>query len=120
MMHLKIIGLALAAAVVAVLPAHADTKEIYDYYCAQCHGITGQGDGVNITKAFPVKPRSFANAKEMEQLTDAELRNAILKGGPGVGKSPYMPPWDKTLNEADVEALIGYLRKLCSCTGKSG
>ena len=29
-----------------------------------------------------------------------------------------MPPWGKTLSDEQVDALIGYLRKLCACEGK--
>jgi len=31
-----------------------------------------------------------------------------------------MPPWGKTLTDAEIEALVGYLRQLCNCTGKTG
>jgi len=30
-----------------------------------------------------------------------------------------MPPWGKTLNDEEVDALVQHLRKLCSCTGKA-
>jgi mono/diheme cytochrome c family protein len=112
---------ALALAVVASGPARAvDAEKVFKFYCAQCHGLTGKGDGPNVTKDFPVSPRNFTNATEMNKLSDADMKNVILDGGPAASKSPMMPPWSKTLTEAQVDALIGHLRKLCACKGKEG
>lgn len=98
----------------------ADTETVFKFYCAQCHGLTGKGDGPNVTKDFPVSPRNFTNADEMNKLTNADLKNVILDGGPSVSKSPMMPPWGKTLTEEDVDGLVKYLRVLCACEGKQG
>jgi len=100
--------------------AAADTEKVFKFYCAQCHGLGGKGDGPNVTKDFPVSPRNFTNAKEMDKLTDADLKNVILDGGPAVSKSPMMPPWGKTLSGAQVDGLVKHLRKLCACKGKQG
>lgn len=98
--------------------ARADEGEkIFRFYCAQCHGLAGKGDGPNLTEDFPVIPRDFTSADEMSTLSDANLKNVILDGGPAVGRSPMMPPWGKTLDEAEVDALIDYLRVLCGCEG---
>lgn len=100
--------------------ALADAAETFKFYCAQCHGLTGKGDGPNVTKNFPVSPRDFTNAKEMNKLSDADLKNVILDGGPSASKSPMMPPWGKTISEEDIDGLIVYLRGLCNCKGKQG
>lgn len=112
---------ALALVVIAVGPAQAvEVEKVFKFYCAQCHGLGGKGDGPNVTKDFPVSPRDFTNAKEMNKLTDADIKNVILDGGPAASKSPMMPPWSKTITEADADALVLYLRKLCACKGKDG
>lgn len=97
----------------------ADGEQLYKFYCAQCHGLQGKGDGPNVTKDFPVDPRNFTKADEMNKLSDADIRNVILDGGPVADKSPMMPPWGKTLAKDDVDALIKHLRSLCKCKGKS-
>jgi len=115
--------LTILAAVVAsfCLPAAAaEVEQVFKFYCAQCHGLGGKGDGPNVSKDFPVSPRNFTSAEEMNKLTDADLKNVILDGGPSVSKSEMMPPWGKTLSEADVDALIRHLRVLCACKGKQG
>ena len=111
------LGLVLGASVSA---GAADTEQVFKFYCAQCHGLTGKGDGPNVTKDFPVSPRNFTNAAEMNKLSDADIKNVILDGGPSMSKSPMMPPWGKTLSEAEVDGLIKHLRVLCACKGKGG
>ena len=96
-----------------------DVEQTFNFYCAQCHGLEGKGNGPNVGKEFPVDPRNFTKADEMEKLTDADIKNVILDGGPSASKSPMMPPWGKTLTDEEVDALVKYLRKLCNCTGKA-
>tara|TARA_B100002003_G_scaffold71405_1_gene66536 strand:+ start:454 stop:837 length:384 start_codon:yes stop_codon:yes gene_type:complete len=100
--------------------AASETEVVFKFYCAQCHGLTGKGDGPNVTKDFPVSPRNFTNAKEMDKLSDADLKNVIMDGGPSVSKSPMMPPWGKTLSVEQVDGLIKHLRGICKCKGKQG
>ena len=97
-----------------------DTEKVFQFYCAQCHGENGDGKGINVTEDFPVTPRAFNNAAEMNKLTDADLRNVIREGGPIASKSEMMPPWGKTLTDAEVNGLIKHLRTLCQCKGKQG
>ncbi|MFQ5954070.1 MAG: c-type cytochrome [Kiloniellales bacterium] len=96
----------------------ADAEQVFKFYCAQCHGLEGKGDGPNVSQDFPVSPRNFTNAAEMNKLSDADIKNVILDGGPAASKSPMMPPWSKTLAEAEVDGLIQHLRKLCKCEGR--
>lgn len=86
-------------------------KAKFDALCVICHGSSGKGDGPTARSLNP-KPRDFTDAKYMAGLSDAYLRDVILKGGPGVGKSPLMPPWNSQLGEADLAHLIAYLRSL--------
>ncbi len=98
----------------------SEPQAVYEFYCAQCHGLTGKGDGPNVTKDFPVSPRNFVDAAEMNKLSNADIKNVVLDGGPSAGKSPMMPPWGKTLTEEEVDGLVEYLRVLCACEGKQG
>jgi mono/diheme cytochrome c family protein len=105
----------------AMAPANAsETEKVYKFYCAQCHGLTGKGDGPNVTKDIPVSPRNFTAAKEMDKLADADMKNVIMDGGPSASKSPMMPPWSKTLSAEQVDGLIKHIRVLCQCKGKQG
>ncbi len=96
----------------------ADDKQLYEFYCAQCHGLTGKGDGPNVTKDFKTDPRDFTSVVDMEKLSDADIKNVIMDGGAAVSKSELMPPWGATIAEADIDKLAAYVRKLCKCKAK--
>ena len=83
-------------------------NEKFQALCVSCHGPGGKGDGPNVTEDFKVSPRNFTNAKEMNKLSDADLKNVILDGGPAVDKSPLMPPWGKTLSVEHFRTDIMY------------
>ncbi len=118
---MKIAASLTVTSLLAMAPASAsEAEKVYKFYCAQCHGLTGKGDGPNVTKDFPVSPRNFTNAKEMNKLSDADMKNVILDGGPSASKSPMMPPWSKTLTAEQVDGLVKHLRVLCQCKGKQG
>lgn len=90
--------------------------ENYKWYCVQCHGASGKGDGINVTKDMAVTPRNHASAADMSKLTDADITNAIADGGPANSKSALMPPFGKTLSAEEIKDLVTYLRKMCNCT----
>lgn len=98
--------------------AAADGKKLFEFYCAQCHGMGGKGDGPNVTPSIPVTPRDFTKKVEMNKLSDEDLRSVIADGGPALSKSPIMPPWSKTLDKEQINSLVVHLRKLCDCKGK--
>ncbi len=99
-------------------------EENYKFYCTQCHGMDGKGEGANAKpQAFginlpemSVTPRNHTSPEDMNKLTDTDIENAI--SGASVSKSTIMPPFGKTLTEAEIKDLTAYLRKLCKCKGK--
>ena len=96
----------------------ADAKQVFDFYCAQCHGVNGDGKGVNVTKDFATDPRNFTVSADMEKRTDDDIRTVIKDGGPAISKSPLMPPWGATLSAEEVDGLLAHIRKLCNCKAK--
>ena len=89
-------------------------EETYQWYCAACHGNEGNGKGFNAKNLDP-RPANHTDKKLMKKRTDDELYKVIDGGGRAVGKSTLMPPWGNTFSEAQMEALVLYLRKLCRC-----
>ena len=111
--------LALGLAFSAVGSAQAeDVKQVFEFYCAQCHGVKGDGKGINVGKDFATDPRNFTDSTEMAKRSDDDIRGVIKDGGPSISKSPLMPPWGATLSAAQVDDLLGYIRKFCNCKGK--
>lgn len=85
-------------------------REVYGHYCQTCHGDSGAGDGFNAFNLDP-HPRDFSDPA-FQKKTDADIRDAIRRGGAGVGLSPLMPPWGRTLNNRQIDDVILYLRTL--------
>jgi len=83
----------------------------YQHYCQTCHGETGAGDGFNAFNLDP-RPRDLSDAAFQKKKTDADLTDAVQRGGAGVGLSSMMPPWGRTLSKQQVEQLVLYLRSL--------
>ena len=84
---------------------------LYQIYCTQCHGLKGDGKGINAAALF-ISPRNHTSADEMGMLTDDRLFAAIKYGGTAVGKSALMPPWNGTIADDDIRLLVGYVRSL--------
>jgi mono/diheme cytochrome c family protein len=86
-------------------------KETYGHYCQSCHGETGAGDGFNAFNLDP-RPRDFSDVLFQKKKNDADLADAIRRGGSGVGLSPLMPPWGHTLSARQIDDVILYVRAL--------
>ena len=83
-------------------------KVLYKEYCAQCHGLTGKGDGPAASGLEP-KPAIHANMP-FDKLPVEYLYTVINHGGPAVGKSPNMPYWGLTIGQQGVADVIAYLQ----------
>lgn len=100
------------AATPAPLPYAARLGKVtFTHYCQTCHGETGAGDGFNAFNLDP-HPRDLSDPEFQKKKSDAELADAIRRGGAGVGLSALMPPWGHTLSAGQVEELVLYLRTL--------
>jgi mono/diheme cytochrome c family protein len=86
-------------------------KVTFTHYCQTCHGESGAGDGFNAFNLDP-HPRDLSDPEFQKKKTDAELADAIQRGGVGVGLSALMPPWGHTLSARQVDELVLYLRTL--------
>lgn len=119
----ELVALAALALLLAPAPASAGDaaagKVAFTMYCVPCHGETGKGDGPAGIALDP-RPRNFtANPPEFKfdtdgdgkTGTDADLKNAIKKGGIPYGGSPLMAPW-LTFTDEQVADLIAYIRTL--------
>jgi cytochrome c oxidase cbb3-type subunit III len=95
----------------------AHSEQLYNTYCAQCHGVNRNGKGIN-SRAMAVQPRDHSDAKGMGDIPDDELERAIREGGLAVNKSGLMPNWGKVLSDEEIKGLVKYLREVCKCGNK--
>lgn len=85
-------------------------QDLYNRYCATCHGYNGKADTPQARQLDPL-PRDLSKAdyKRVSSPgalpTDKELADIIRNGIPGTG----MPPWPQ-LEGNDLDAVIQYLK----------
>lgn len=106
LMALDTAGLAVAGEDPAALG-----RELYVERCVLCHG--SDGHGWEWTQKVAKPPVPVPNlAETVPALDDAELKRIILDGGEAVGRTPFMPAFRFRMSEAEVAALITYLRAI--------
>jgi mono/diheme cytochrome c family protein len=86
-------------------------KEVFQRYCVGCHGDTGAGDGFNSFSLDP-HPRDLGDPAFQKSKSNADLADAIRRGGAGVGLTSLMPPWGHTIDERHIGAVVLYIRSL--------
>jgi mono/diheme cytochrome c family protein len=86
-------------------------RALYVTHCATCHGDGGHGDGPSAA-AFATKPSNLADGRLLNSLPDEFLINVIRHGGPAEGLAPTMPPFDRTLSEAQIRLIVSYARSI--------
>lgn len=78
--------------------------------CATCHGADGSGNGP-AAAALTIKPRNYTDPAWQASVTDEQIKEIILKGGAGVGKSPSMPPTPHLESQPEVlDGLVQMIR----------
>lgn len=87
-------------------------KQVYQKWCAGCHGDNGAGDGEAARYMLP-RPRDFTGAiyqirstASGELPTDADLMRAIDEGLPGTA----MPGWKTRLSTRERRDVAAYLK----------
>ncbi len=87
-----------------------DAKGTFNSTCATCHGQNGEGDGVAAASMNP-KPANFTDPAFWKANSDSVLFKAIKDGGASVGKSPMMVAWGGSYSDAQIHALLDYIKK---------
>jgi mono/diheme cytochrome c family protein len=86
-----------------------ETKQLYQQRCAMCHGAGGQGDGPSgVTLA--TRPRDWTDRAWQRTASDTEIRQAILEGGLGVGRSAGMPSFPDLNGKPEIDDLVRLVR----------
>jgi mono/diheme cytochrome c family protein len=83
----------------------ADGAALFAATCSRCHGANGKG-GAPAAPGQPA-PRDLPDGAFLSTKTDAELR-AAMSGG----KPPGMPGFAAVYSLAQLDALVGQIRRL--------
>lgn len=86
----------------------ADASANWNQHCASCHGKDGSGNTM-MGKKLGVK--DYRDATVQASFSDAEAAKAIKEGVKKDGKQKMKPYGDK-LSDADITALVAYVRSL--------
>ncbi len=78
---------------------------VFKSYCTLCHGEIGDG----IARASKLYAPEKLIIGQMEK---EEYEAIVRKGGIGVGRSEYMPPWGGELTEEQISDVVAYLSML--------
>jgi len=88
------------------IAAAADASTTWNSNCASCHGKDGSG-ATMMGKKLNIK--DYRDAKVQAAFSDAEAARAIKEGVKTSGKET-MKPFGGKLSDADVKALVAYIR----------
>jgi mono/diheme cytochrome c family protein len=86
---------------------------IENKYCASCHDQESTPERVSNYDNLEVKPHLFTDGNWLNKMSDDDLTAIISHGGPALNKSALMPSYSSTINKAEIEALISYIRLIC-------
>ena len=90
-------------------PGPEPGRSLFHAHCATCHGPDGRGGSWRARLLF-LRPGNLA-APETAGLPDEYLAAIIRRGGSDFGM-PGMPSFGFALGEAEIRALVAYLRAL--------
>ena len=105
----------------------ATGRKLYNHYCADCHGETGQGNGFNAEFLDP-RPRDLTDAKEKylavqtnekiyetlsrDLIDKGDVIKALMQGRKLSFVPPLMPTYKYTLSDAERWSIVAYVRTL--------
>lgn len=86
--------------------AHASRpgQVTFEKHCADCHGVTGKGDGYRV---FNPPVADLTSAKVSTQLAPQLIRT-VHKGRANTA----MGRWENVLSDQEIEDVVAYLRSL--------
>jgi len=85
-------------------------RQLNVMYCARCHDPESTPERVSNHDNLTAKAHAFTEGAVLNAMSDADLTSIISHGGPGLNRSPEMPPYGYTLSKSDIAALMAYIR----------
>jgi mono/diheme cytochrome c family protein len=87
-------------------------QQLYEQYCARCHGTTGRPDTTETT--MKVQPRDLSDRRIVDSLSDESIKGIVRAG------SPNMPAFRDQFTDGALLVLVAYVRSLSGSEGKRG
>ena len=83
--------------------------EQYELLCSRCHGLNGNPLTLN-SEIQNVAARDFTNKTWQSETSDAQIKQAI-RDGIQTDAGIVMPAWGELLSEAEIDALVKWVRQ---------
>ena len=97
----------------AVAQDLARGAEIFYANCAACHGSAGSPDSDSpLVQGLGVVPANFSDALFNSREPIGDWRIVVTHGGQALGFSDKMPAFGESLSEADIDAVLQYIKTL--------
>lgn len=88
-------------------------REVFEHHCVSCHGADGKGTG-RLAADLLVKPADLTDCKLTDEDPVLLGQGVIRHGGPHIGRSLAMPPFETVLSDSDIVDVAHYVRTLCA------
>jgi mono/diheme cytochrome c family protein len=101
------------AATRPAMPDGASGEQIYQAACLTCHGRDGTGSPRTVV-GFETPLPDFTDCAFASAEADADWLAVVHEGGRIRGLTRRMPAFGDALNRAQIDAVIGHVRRFCS------
>jgi mono/diheme cytochrome c family protein len=85
-------------------------KRLFNHYCFECHGESGDGSGQYYGFSLTPQPANFTDKAFMKTLSDDTIFKVISEGSSSIGRSNMCPPWGKSFEKEEIECLVSYVK----------
>lgn len=110
---LSALALLYVSAAASATPDLETGRRLFETTCASCHGSAGRPDPGNpVVRALDSPPADFSDPlfNSREPAVDWEL--VVKHGGHALGLSAQMPAWGSAFTDAEIAALVAYVKTL--------
>jgi mono/diheme cytochrome c family protein len=88
----------------------SEAQVYYTARCAECHGVSGAGNGPS-ADSFNPRPHNQTDPAWQASVTDDQIKEIIVRGGVKLGKSPAMPSNQRLRERPEVlDGLVKMIR----------
>ena len=105
---------AVAAAIASAQDDINVGMELFQHYCAVCHGPEGKGDGIYYSDDVKPKPADLTDQQIAGAWSDDHIATVVRDGSSAVGKSNLCPPWGRVFSDKQVAAIVKKVRQLAT------
>ena len=88
-------------------------RRLFETSCATCHGIQGRPDPESpVVRALDPPPADLGDPLFNSREPALDWQLVVKHGGDALGLSEQMPAWGSTFTDAEITALVAYVKTL--------